>query len=257
VSNKRDAGINGHDGNISAGKAAGDLNLPHHEALSGDHGRLGGAELLEVMIGDVFAQSIALVSSFGADSAVLIDMVARIDPATPIIFLNTEKLFPETLAYRDTLVELYGLKDVREIRADPAMIEARDADGTLWSTSPDSCCHIRKTLPLDEALGEFRAWITGRKRYQGNTRSDLETIEASQGRIKINPLAHWSKAQVQDYLAASIAPAHPLIAQGYPSIGCAPCTRPVAEGEHERAGRWSGCGKTECGIHEKKFISGW
>jgi phosphoadenosine phosphosulfate reductase len=215
--------------------------------------RLGTVEtartLLRTML-DVFPGRIAAVSSFGAESAVVLHMLAEIDPGVPVIFLDTGKLFPETLAYRDTLVALLGLTDVRSARPDPARLAEADPAGTLWQEQPDECCWHRKVEPLETALTGFAAWITGRKRYQGATRSTLEMVEAgADSRIKLNPLAAWSAAEVERYLAQHELPLHPLRASGYRSIGCATCTRPVLPGEDSRAGRWSGTSKTECGIH--------
>jgi phosphoadenosine phosphosulfate reductase len=212
---------------------------------------LSGTELLRAVLLGRFAGRIAMVSSFGAESAALLDLVAQVDPATPVIFLDTQKLFPETLAYRDTLVGLLGLTDVRTVQPDPRDVERHDPDGSLWSYEPDLCCHIRKTEPLDGALRGFDAWITGRKRFHGGSRAKLETIELDQptGRLKVNPLATWGAEDIARYLAERGLPAHPLTARGYSSIGCVPCTRPVKPGEDVRSGRWSWLDKTECGIH--------
>lgn len=194
---------------------------------------------------------VAIVSSFGAESAVLLDLVATVDPALPVVFLETGKLFDETLEYRDELVRLLGLKDVRSIRPEAADIARYDADGGLHAREPDMCCHIRKTEPLANALHEFDAWVTGRKRFHGNLRAVLPTVEGelSTGRLKLNPLARWSADDVERYRLLRDLPAHPLVVEGYRSIGCAPCTRPTPDGADPRAGRWWGIDKTECGIH--------
>lgn len=201
----------------------------------------------EHILGDAlqrFAGRIALVSSFGAESAVLLHMVAGIDPATPVIFLDTGKLFPETLAYRDRLVARLGLRDLRVAR--PALA----VPNRLWETDPDLCCWQRKVEPLDAALEGFDAWITGRKRVQSATRASLGPVEREpNGRVKINPLVDWSAEEVTAYFVRNDLPPHPLTLRGYGSIGCAPCTRPLRPGEHARAGRWAGTAKTECGIH--------
>ena len=197
-----------------------------------------------------FSGRIALVSSFGGESAVLLHMVAGIDRATPVIFLDTGKLFPETLAYRDQLVAQLGLLDVRSARRDAALMEKLDPAGTLWREDADLCCWQRKVEPLDAALEGFDAWITGRKRHQAATRRLLPVVERGEdGRTKINPLASWNAAQTDDYFVAHDLPRHPLQAQGYASIGCTTCTRAVRPGEDPRAGRWAGTGKIECGIH--------
>lgn len=220
-------------------------------ALRAAHDGTDALGLLTALIAGDLAGRIALVSSFGAESAVLLDLVARVDPATPVIFLDTGKLFAETLAYRDALAARLGLTDLRTVSPDPADLARHDPDGTLWSLDPDRCCHIRKTEPLDAALAGFDAWITGRKRFHGGGRATLPAIEGDEatGRIKVNPLASWSADGIQRYLADRDLPVHPLVAKGYASIGCRPCTRVVAPGEAPRAGRWAWLDKTECGIH--------
>lgn len=188
----------------------------------------------------------ALVSSFGAESVALLHMVSRAAPATPVLFLDTEMLFPETLAYQEEVAHGLGLTDVRRVVPDAA---ERDPGGLLHRTDPDACCALRKTEPLEGALSGFDAWITGRKRYQGGARRALPLVETDGTRLKVNPLAAWSREDVAAYIERHDLPRHPLVARGYPSIGCAPCTTPVAAGEDERAGRWRGTGKDECGIH--------
>jgi phosphoadenosine phosphosulfate reductase len=201
-------------------------------------------------LGDPAVGNVALVSSFGAESVVLLHMVSVIAPGTPVIFVDTELLFPETLAYQGALAERLHLTDVRTVRAADAALALDDPDGTLHRFNTDACCALRKTLPLETALRGFDAWITGRKRYQGATRAALEFFEVeTPGRMKINPLAHWGREDVEDYMIENRLPRHPLVARGYPSIGCAPCTSPVRPGEDPRAGRWRGEAKTECGIH--------
>lgn len=210
---------------------------------------LNGADLIEAAIKDEFPGRIAVVSSFGADSAVVLDLVATVDSATPVIFLDTRKHFGETLRYRDQLVAHLGLTDVRSVQPDPLAIADGDPDGILWRSDPDACCRLRKTLPLQRALEGFDAWITGRKRFQNAPRVDLPAFEAADGRIKINPLAGWSAEDVRHRVESNGLPPHPLTADGFLSIGCMPCTDRVADGEDSRAGRWRGNGKTECGIH--------
>lgn len=214
---------------------------------------LAGAagELLRSML-RAFPGRIAAVSSFGAESAVLLHLLAGIDRNVPVIFLDTGKLFAQTLAYRDALAARLRLADVRSARPDPAGLAERDPGGVLWRSAPDQCCWQRKVEPLDAALGGFAAWITGRKRAHGGGREALGSVEiGSDGRIKVNPLAEWDADAVASYFAAHDLPHHPLAARGYSSIGCAPCTRASAPGEAPRAGRWAGSGKTECGIHTR------
>ena len=219
--------------------------------LAARHGHLDASALLRVVIGHELAGRIALVSSFGSESAVLLHMVARIDRTVPVLFLNTAKLFGETLGYRDDLVARLGLTDVREIGPRGDEIEPVDADGMLWSRDPDLCCYLRKVAPLQLALEGFDAWITGRKRFQSASRARLSRIEAADGRIKINPLAGWGRDDIEGYFAEHGLPRHPLEADGFRSIGCMPCTDRVASGEDARGGRWRGQAKTECGIHSR------
>jgi phosphoadenosine phosphosulfate reductase len=206
--------------------------------------------ILESMIQERFAGRIALVSSFGTESAILLHMISQIDRATPVVFLDTGKLFPETLEYRDALVARLGLTGVRNIRPNGAQLAAWDPDGKLWQKDVDLCCAIRKTNPLDEALEGFDAWITGRKRAQGGSRATLNLVEAGpDGRTTVNPLAFWDDARIEAYFTRHNLPRHPLQAEGYTSIGCASCTHKPRPGEDKRAGRWAGLDKTECGIH--------
>ncbi|WP_149539460.1 phosphoadenylyl-sulfate reductase [Siccirubricoccus phaeus] len=196
-----------------------------------------------------FRGRIALVSSFGAESAVLLHMAAAADPALPVLFLDTGKLFPETLAYRDTLIRRLGLRDVRSLRPGPAALAARDPLGGLWGFAPDACCALRKVAPLAAALAPFTLWLNGRKRAHGGDRATLPLVEVVEGKLKANPLAAWDAAALAAYQARHALPPHPLVAEGYASIGCRPCTTRTEAGESPRAGRWRGTGKTECGIH--------
>ncbi|MEL6710839.1 MAG: phosphoadenylyl-sulfate reductase [Pseudomonadota bacterium] len=209
---------------------------------------------IEQVLHDPRLGRIALVSSFGAESAVLLHLVARVNPAIPVLFIDTGKLFPETLAYQQQLTDQLGLTDLRILRPDPEALAALDADGILHQTAPNTCCELRKVRPLQQALGAFDAWISGRKRFQSDTRADLDYFENEQDqRIKINPLAHWTPDELEHYRQQHQLPAHPLVAQGYRSIGCAPCTSPVDQHENSRAGRWRHSTKHECGIH---FVNG-
>ena len=208
----------------------------------------------EVMLADLLRGElhgrVALVSSFGTESAVLLDLVAGVDQSIPLIFINTQKMFGETLAYGDSLVEYFGFTDLRVFRPDPHQLAARDAKGLRWGYDPDGCCDVRKVEPLARALAPFDAWISGRKGFQSG-RAGLPRFELDGGRLKINPLADWDKARITAHAAARELPAHPLEAAGYPSIGCQPCTSQVAPGEDPRAGRWRHWDKTECGIHNQ------
>jgi phosphoadenosine phosphosulfate reductase len=216
------------------------------------YGALDGLALLRALLREgPLAGKTALVSSFGAESVVLLDMVATVDRSTPVIFLDTGKLFAETNDYREELTELLGLADVRVVSPARRDLAVHDPQGALWQSDPDLCCHIRKTEPLELALTDFSAWITGRKRFQGGLRGALPTLEGdlASGRIKINPLAPWSADDIERYRRLRNLPAHPLVAEGYRSIGCFTCTRRVAAGEDPRGGRWWGLDKSECGIH--------
>jgi phosphoadenosine phosphosulfate reductase len=211
----------------------------HHAAL----------DVLEHALFDPEVGRTAMVSSFGAESVVLLHMVSVIDRTTPILFLDTQMLFPETIEYQRELAQRLGLT-VQVIRPDPTAVFLNDPNNRLHTTNPDACCNLRKTEPLERALAPFDAWVTGRKRFQGGGRAALDFFEAEgEKRIKINPLAHWTRGDVSDYMTNNRLPRHPLVAKGYPSIGCAPCTTRVATGEDPRAGRWRGQDKTECGIH--------
>ena len=206
--------------------------------------------LLSALIQHEFCGRLAVVSSFGAESAVLLALIAEIDRGVPILFLDTDKLFGETLCYRDRLIATLGLRDVRTLHPRSEDLAAADADGMLWLDDPDRCCALRKVVPLASVLNGFDAWVSGRKRYQGAARAALPLFEMDDaGRIKINPLAGWSPAQIEAVFVARDLPRHRLVAEGYLSIGCITCTDRVRPGEDRRAGRWRGLVKTECGIH--------
>ena len=205
--------------------------------------------LLENAIAHEFHSKIALVSSFGTESAVLLHMVAQIDAHLPILFLDTGKIFPDTIAYRDGLINRLRLSNVRTVRPDQKHLNSYDPDGRLYAADPDLCCALRKTMPLDAALEPFDAWISGRKRNQSETRRDILPRETGpNGMTIINPLYDWSKADITRYFAENALPPHPLEASGFTSLGCFSCTSRIRLGDNSRAGRWAGSGKTECGI---------
>ncbi len=204
--------------------------------------------ILEAAVAEL-GERLALVSSFGAESAVLLDIAARVKPDMPVLFLDTGMLFGQTLDFRQQLAARLGLTDVRDLRPAHQDLATGDPLAKLWEADTDACCNIRKVLPLDRAMGEFDGWLTGRKRFHGGDRLGLAVVEASESKLKFNPLANWGKENLDAYVAEHDLPAHPLVAQGFPSIGCWPCTQPAAEGEDVRAGRWKGLDKTECGIH--------
>jgi len=217
--------------------------------LAARYGHLDGIELLRALLTKEMPGQIALVSSFGAESAVLLAMAAEVDPAVPVIFLDTGKLFPETLRYRDKLVAQLGLTNVQTFRPEPAAEAAQDSAGALWRDNPDACCALRKVEPLERALKGFAGWITGRKRFQSKSRADLPAIEAGEGKIKINPLINWTAKDIAAEFKRRDLPQHPLVADGFLSIGCMPCTTKAAPNGDARSGRWAGLDKTECGIH--------
>jgi phosphoadenosine phosphosulfate reductase len=206
-------------------------------------------EMLTVLLRENMLGDAAIVSSFGAESAVLLHLIGSIQAGIPVLFLDTGKHFPETLEYRDTLIARIGLTGLRNITPDDALLMQKDESGLRWSYDPDGCCDIRKVLPLKAALAPFDAQFSGRKAFQAATRTNLPRFEIEEGRLKVNPLIDWDKARIDAYIAAHDLPAHPLVASGYPSIGCSPCTNKVAPGEDERSGRWKGWDKVECGIH--------
>jgi len=223
-------------------------------ALNTKYKHHGATAVMERALSDADLGRIGLVSSFGAESVVLLHLVSVMQRDLPVIFIDTEMLFAETLTYQMDLAERLRLTGVRTIRADRTQLFERDNEGLLHLHDPDACCALRKTEPLQQALSGFDSWITGRKRYQGSTRASLDFFE-NEGdiRIKVNPLAHWTSADLQDYITENRLPRHPLVAKGYPSIGCAPCTTRVNDGEDPRAGRWRDQAKEECGIH---FVDG-
>ena len=192
------------------------------------------------------------VSSFGAESAVMLALIADVDPNLPIVFMDTGMHFPQTLDYKQELIERLGLTNVRDIPPSEDERLAEDPKNTLWKTDTDACCALRKVRPLEPALDGFAAWITGRKRFHGGARLSLPVFEHAGGRFKINPLANWTQDDVQTYFTRRQLPRHPLLAQGYPSIGCWPCTKPAEDPSDIRSGRWAGQDKSECGLHVEK-----
>ena len=210
-------------------------------------------EIVAAALKTVGRDNLAVVSSFGTESAALLKIVADVDPAIPVVFLDTGWLFEETLAYRDTLAGLLGLKDVRSVKPLDSDLAREDGERDLWFSNPDRCCFIRKVEPLQRALKPFAGWINGRKRFQGGERSAIPVVEADGNRLKFNPLANVSREELEAIFKLSKLPPHPLVASGYASVGCMPCSSRTAPGEDERAGRWRGKGKTECGIHTVKM----
>lgn len=209
-------------------------------------------EIIAKALQMVGREHLALVSSFGTESAALLKVMAEVDPAIPVIFLDTGWLFEETLTYRDTLIARLGLRNVRSIKPLEQTLSREDPDRSLWFSDPDACCRIRKVEPLSRALAPFQAWINGRKRFQGGVRADIPVVEEDGSRLKFNPFANVSRDQIEAIYKASKLPPHPLVAKGFLSVGCMPCTSRAKAGEDVRAGRWRGTAKTECGIHTHK-----
>jgi phosphoadenosine phosphosulfate reductase len=221
------------------------------KALSASFLGAPAEDILEQAILQEFEGSIALVSSFGAESGVLLHLVSRVAASTPVVFLDTQKHFAQTLSHRRKLARQLKLTDVRDITPDKTEEAEGDRTGDLWRRDPDACCDLRKVRPLKSALDGFGAWITGRKAFHGGGRAHLPAFEWNGTHFKVNPLVAWSAEDVRAYTAEHDIPQHPLVSQGYPSIGCWPCTMPIEEGDDVRAGRWSNSSKMECGIHQR------
>lgn len=226
--------------------------LPPAEELADALRGASPAEVIAKALQTVGREHLAVVSSFGTESAALLKVMGDVDAAIPVIFLDTGWLFEETLAYRDTLIEKLGLRDVRSIKPLPETLSREDPDRELWFSNPDACCRIRKVEPLARALAPFTAWINGRKRFQGGLRAAIPVVEQDGARLKFNPFADISREEIEAIYKLSNLPPHPLAASGFLSVGCMPCTSRSAPDEDARAGRWRGRGKTECGIHTVK-----
>ena len=209
-------------------------------------------EILRAAITREWPGGLTYVSSFGAESVVMLALIAEVDPSLPIVFIDTGMHFPQTLDYKDEVIARLGLTGVREITPNETERKVLDPKNMLWKTDADACCALRKVRPLEPALEGFGAWITGRKRFHGGARMSLPVFEHADGRYKVNPLANWTQADVDAYLKEKDLPRHPLVSQGYPSIGCWPCTQPAADPSDPRSGRWAGQNKTECGLHVER-----
>jgi phosphoadenosine phosphosulfate reductase len=226
--------------------------LPSAEQLNHALRNATPAEVIATALRTVGRERLALVSSFGTESAALLEVMADVDPAIPVIFLDTGWLFEETLAYRDTLIATLGLRDVRSIKPLEETLAHEDPERDLWFSDPDACCRIRKVEPLKRALAPFSAWINGRKRFQGGLRAAIPLVEDDGNRLKFNPFANTSREEIEAIYAEANLPPHPLVASGFLSVGCMPCTSRTSTDEDARAGRWRGRPKTECGIHTTK-----
>lgn len=219
------------------------------DALNARFEGVGTEEMLRTLVSEGVLGKVAVVSSFGTESAVLLHLVAQADRTIPVIFVDTLKMFPETLAYRDTLIDAFAIENSWVVTPDHDVLAAKDNTGLRWSYDPDGCCEIRKVEPLARAKNGLDAWISGRKAFQSQTRQNLPRFEVEDGRLKLNPLGDWTKDDLEAYFIRHQLPRHPLEEQGYLSIGCEPCTSKVKPGEDPRAGRWRGWDKVECGIH--------
>ncbi|MEH2475212.1 phosphoadenosine phosphosulfate reductase [Nitrobacteraceae bacterium AZCC 2161] len=223
--------------------------LSHAQELDLALANASPAEVIAAALREVGRDRLAVVSSFGTESAALLKVMADVDPAIPVVFLDTGWLFEETLAYRDTLIATLGLRDVRSIKPLEETLQRDDPERDLWFSDPDACCRIRKVEPLARALAPFGGWINGRKRFQGGARAAIPVVEADGTRLKFNPFANVSREDIELIYASAQLPPHPLAASGFLSVGCMPCTSRTAPDEDQRAGRWRGKAKTECGIH--------
>jgi len=200
-----------------------------------------------------FQNGLSIASSFGAEDVVLIDMASRLGQPFRVFTLDTDFLFPETYALIEQIEELYQIKIERTHPELTPEGQAGKFGAALWASNPNQCCDIRKVEPLKKYLAKLQAWVTGIRRDQAPTRANTRKLEwdAKFGLVKLNPLADWTSPQVWEYIKENEVPYNPLHDQNYPSIGCTYCTRPVQPGEDPRAGRWSGTGKIECGLHIK------
>jgi len=220
--------------------------------LNGELREASAQTILRVSLIREWPDQITYVSSFGAESAAMLALIADVDPNLPIIFLETGMHFPQTLDYKEEITERLGLTNVRDFAPSETERKVLDPKNDLWKTDPDPCCELRKVRPLEPALNGFTAWITGRKRFHGGARLSLPVFEHASGRFKVNPMASWTQEDIDRFFIFRGLPKHPLVAQGYPSIGCWPCTKPAVDPSDVRSGRWAGQGKTECGLHVEK-----
>ncbi|MEH2523476.1 phosphoadenosine phosphosulfate reductase [Bradyrhizobium sp. AZCC 2176] len=237
---------------VQHGLAADPANLQSAQTLDHTLRDASPAHVIETALKTIGRERLALVSSFGTESAALLKVMSDVDPAIPVIFLDTGWLFEETLAYRDTLIAALGLRDVRSIKPLEEALSRQDPDRELWFSDPDACCRIRKVEPLARALKPFSGWINGRKRFQGGARAEIPVVEDDGEKLKFNPFANVSREEIEAIYKLAKLPPHPLVASGYLSVGCMPCSSRTAPDEDARAGRWRGRQKTECGIHTMK-----
>jgi phosphoadenosine phosphosulfate reductase len=228
------------------------MRLKHKRALSDLEGLNEELELLEAhdilkWAFETFGSRVAISSSFQTQSMPLLHMVARYIPEVPILFLDTGFHFPETLAFRDQIIEEWGL-NVINLRYSEGHGEFQRRYGALYQRDSDMCCYLNKVEPMREALEQYDAWISGIRRDQTENRANTPVIQQrSDGLYKICPMVSWTSRDITTYTNRNELPVHPLLSEGYMSVGCAPCTKPTFGSYRE--GRWAGSGKTECGIH--------
>lgn len=226
------------------------------EQLNNDFEKKTPAEIVNWAV-KTFSPGIAATSSFGPESGVLLSLIGKANPETPVLFLETGFHFPETLEYKNQLTKMFGLKNVIDLKADPDRRAklVSDYQGKPYEANPDLCCQINKVEPLDKALKGYKAWMSGIRRHQTDNRKSVRIVEEYEGGIyKISPLANMTSRDTWWYLKENKIPTHPLYEKGYMSIGCWPCTRPIQDGDDERSGRWAGKSKKECGIHTFKEV---
>lgn len=209
-------------------------------------------DMIEFCINNVFKNEIAYVCSFGSESSIILHMISKINNEIPVIFLNTKKLFPETISFKNTLIKKFKLRNFKEVSPDKKNIFKYDHLSNLWKENPDKCCHVRKVLPLEKELKNYKAWISGRKGYQSTMRSKNEIVEFVNEKFLISPLIMWNQKKINDYFINNKLKRHPLFKQGFSSIGCSDCTTKLKNLKDARSGRWFNLNKTECGIHLKK-----
>ncbi|MDX8045227.1 phosphoadenylyl-sulfate reductase [Gracilibacillus sp. S3-1-1] len=223
----------------------------NNETPSPDDPTKGAEKILEWAY-QTYGDSLVYACSFGAESMVLIDMIARVKPDASLVFLDTGLHFQETYDLIDEVKERYPLLSIEMKQPELTVDEQREKHGAaLWSRKPDQCCYIRKVKPLEEALSGATAWISGLRRAQSPTRANTDFLNKDERfqSIKVCPLIHWSWDDVWDYIEKHQLPYNKLHDQNYPSIGCVPCTSPVTDASDERSGRWANSQKTECGLH--------
>ncbi len=217
--------------------------------LNAKNEKLTPQKILDKSIKFTFKDKVAYVCSFGTESAIILHMISQIDRNFPVILLNTNFLFKETIVYKNYLLDKFKLTNYHEVTPDKKDLKFKDSDNKLWKKNPDLCCNIRKVLPLQKKLKLFDAWISGRKSYQDGERKKIKAFEILNKKIVINPLANINREFVDEYFKENNINRHPLFKKGYLSIGCVNCTVRTLNSDDPRSGRWSNKTKTECGIH--------